>query len=150
MREILSLDDLHALAGQELGVSRFFAITQERISTFADATDDHQWIHVDQERCRSSPFGATIAHGFLTLSMLPAMLADVVVMPNAKMVLNYGVNKVRFPAPLPSGSRVCGRIVLREVSERKGGGLMLLDVAVEREDDGKPICAAEFLLLYLP
>jgi acyl dehydratase len=147
MREIASLADLEALVGTELGVSRWFEIAQQRIDNFADATDDHQWIHVDPARARQeTPFGGTIGHGFLTLSLLPAMIEDTFAMIDVKLVLNYGLNKVRFPAPVPAGSRVRGRIALAAVDRVEGGAQLLLSVTVEREGGGKPACVAEFLL----
>jgi acyl dehydratase len=151
MREIASLDELKSLVGSELGVSRWFEVSQQRIGTFADATDDHQWIHVDPERARDgSPFGGTVAHGFLTLSLLPAMFEDAVAMTDVTMALNYGLNKVRFPAPVASGSRVRGRIVLAALDEFEGGAQLQLNVSVEREEGGKPACVAQFLVRRYP
>jgi acyl dehydratase len=151
MREIASLAELKALAGSDIGVSRWFEMGQQRIATFADATDDHQWIHVDPVRARAeSPFGGAVAHGFLTLSLLPAMFEDAVRMLDVKMALNYGLNKVRFPAPVAAGSRVRGRIVLAEVEDVEGGAQLRLDVTVEREGGGKPACVAEFLVRRYP
>jgi acyl dehydratase len=133
--------------GTELGRSRWFEVGQDRIATFAEATDDHQWIHVDPQRAaRESPFGTTVAHGFLTLSLLPTMLADVLVMVDAKLVVNYGLNKVRFPAPVPAGSRVRATIVLAALDEDAGASQLTLDVTVEREGGSKPVCVAEFLV----
>jgi acyl dehydratase len=147
LHEVTGLADLRALVGTELGRSRWFEIGQERIATFADATDDHQWIHVDPARAaRESPFGSTVAHGFLTLSLLPSMLADVLVMVDAKLVVNYGLNKVRFPAPVPAGSRVRAAIVLAALEEEGGSSQLTLDVTVEREGGTKPVCVAEFLV----
>jgi acyl dehydratase len=147
LHEVTGLDALQALVGTELGRSRWFEIGQERIATFADATDDHQWIHVDPERAaRESPFRATVAHGFLTLSLLPSMLADVLVMVDAKLVVNYGLNKVRFPAPVPAGSRVRAAIVLAALEQEAGSCQLTLDVTVEREGSAKPVCVAEFLV----
>ncbi|SDD14712.1 Acyl dehydratase [Massilia sp. PDC64] len=147
LHEVTGLDALRALVGTELGRSRWFEVGQERIATFADATDDHQWIHIDPERAaRESPFGGTVAHGFLTLSLLPSMLADVLVMADAKLVVNYGLNKVRFPAPVPAGSRVRAAIVLAALVEENGSSQLTLDVTVEREGGTKPVCVAEFLV----
>ena len=138
---------LRARVGTELGRSRWVDVTQARIATFADATDDHQWIHVDEARAaRESPFGTTVAHGFLTLSLLPSMVADVLDLTDAKLVVNYGLNKVRFPAPLPSGSRVRAVIVLAALDEEGGAAQLTLDVTVEREGGTKPVCVAEFLV----
>jgi acyl dehydratase len=147
LHEVTGLDALKALVGTELGRSRWFEVGQDRIATFADATDDHQWIHIDPERAaRESPFGTTVAHGFLTLSLLPSMLADVLVMVDAKLVVNYGLNKVRFPAPVPAGSRVRAAIVLAALDEEAGSSQLTLDVTVEREGGTKPVCVAEFLV----
>ena len=147
LHEVRGLDALKALVGTELGRSRWFEVGQDRIATFADATDDHQWIHVDPDRsARESPFGTTVAHGFLTLSLLPSMLADVLVMVDAKLVVNYGLNKVRFPAPVPAGSRVRGAIVLAALDEEAGSSQLTLAVTVEREGGTKPVCVAEFLV----
>jgi acyl dehydratase len=147
LHEVTGLDALRALVGTELGRSRWFEIDQDRIATFADATDDHQWIHIDPERAaRESPFGGTVAHGFLTLSLLPSMLSDVLAMVDAKLVVNYGLNKVRFPAPVPAGSRVRAAIVLAAVEDERGSSQLTLDVTVEREGGTKPVCVAEFLV----
>ncbi|WP_322401966.1 MaoC family dehydratase [Massilia luteola] len=147
LHEVRGLDALKVLVGTELGRSRWFEVGQDRIATFADATDDHQWIHVDPDRsARESPFGTTVAHGFLTLSLLPSMLADVLVMVDAKLVVNYGLNKVRFPAPVPAGSRVRGSIVLAALDEEAGSSQLTLAVTVEREGGTKPVCVAEFLV----
>ncbi len=147
LHEVTGLDALRALVGTELGRSRWFEIGQDRIATFADATDDHQWIHIDPERAaRESPFRGTVAHGFLTLSLLPSMLSDVLVMVDAKLVVNYGLNKVRFPAPVPAGSRVRAAIVLAALEDENGSSQLTLDVTVEREGGTKPVCVAEFLV----
>jgi len=147
LHEVEGLAALRALVGSELGRSRWFEVDQARIATFADATDDHQWIHIDPERCaRESPFGTTVAHGFLTLSLLPSMLADVLAMVDAKLVVNYGLNKVRFPSPVPAGSRVRAAIVLAALEEEAGAVQLTLDVTVEREGATKPVCVAEFLV----
>jgi acyl dehydratase len=146
MLEVADLAALKALAGTEIGVSRWFELTQQRIDMFADATDDHQWIHVDPERARrDSPYHATVAHGFLTLSLLPAMLADVLVMRDVKLALNYGLNRVRFPAPVPAGGRVRGRVALRSVEEIAGGAQLVWDVTVEAQGGVKPVCVAQFV-----
>jgi acyl dehydratase len=147
LHEVTGLDALRGLVGTELGRSRWFEIGQDRIATFADATDDHQWIHIDPARAaRESPFGGTVAHGFLTLSLLPSMLSDVLVMADAKLVVNYGLNKVRFPAPVPAGSRVRAAIVLAALEDEHGSSQLTLDVTVEREGGTKPVCVAEFLV----
>ena len=139
---------LAQLAGAEVAVSSWFAVGQERIDAFAEATEDRQWIHVDPERCaRESPFGAPVAHGFLTLSLLPAMLESALVIEGMRMGLNYGLNRVRFPAPLPSGSRVRGRWLLAACEPIEGGVQLTWSVTIEPEGEGaKPVCAAEFLV----
>lgn len=149
MPRLLRFEELPALAGQEVAVSAWFEVGQERIDAFAEATDDRQWIHVDPERCaRESPFGAPVAHGFLSLSLLPAMLESALEIEGMRMGLNYGLNKVRFPAPLPAGSRVRGRWTLAAAEPVAGGLQLCWEVQVEREGahDGRPVCAAEFLV----
>lgn len=148
MREIPTLAALKALIGQEVAVSAWFGIPQARIDQFAEATDDHQWIHVDRERAvRESPYGDTVAHGFLTLALLPAMLASALRMADMKMGVNYGLNRVRFPRPVPVNSRVRGRLTLSSVEDLPDGGAQLTwDIVVEREGSDKPVCVAEFLM----
>lgn len=146
MRSIASMEELKSLLGQEVAVTDWFSVSQERINLFAEATGDHQWIHLDAERARKeSPFGTTIAHGFLTLSLLPMILQSAVSMPASKMSVNYGLNKVRFPSPVPSGSRVRGRITLQEVGGIEGGYQIGWLVTVEREGGDKPVCVAELI-----
>jgi acyl dehydratase len=145
--ETHSLDELKALSGAEIGVSRWFDMPQQRIDTFADATDDHQWIHIDPERAKAeSPFHGTVAHGFLTLSLLPAMLDSVLRMRDVRLAVNYGLNKVRFPAPVPAGSRVRARVALAGIEEEKSGVQLTFEVTVECEGQAKPVCVAEFLI----
>lgn len=148
MRDIPTLAALTALVGQEVAVSLWFGIPQSRIDLFAEATDDDQWIHVDGARARAeSPFGDTVAHGFLTLSLLPAMLASALSMTDMKMGLNYGLNRVRFPGPVPVNSRVRGRFTLASVQDLPDGGAQLVwEVVIEREGSDKPVCVAEFLM----
>ncbi|MBC7573830.1 MAG: MaoC family dehydratase [Herminiimonas sp.] len=144
MREIASLDELKGLVGQEVAVSDWIEITQDRINRFADATGDHQWIHLDAERARrESPYGTTIAHGFLTLSLLPMFLERSLVMRDVKMGVNYGTNKVRFPAPVPVGSRLRARIALLSVEDITGGAQVVWLVTMEREGSDKPVCVVE-------
>lgn len=146
MRNIASMEELKGLLGQEVAVTDWFSVSQERINLFAEATGDHQWIHLDTERARKeSPFGTTIAHGFLTLSLLPMILQSAVSMPASKMSVNYGLNKVRFPSPVPSGSRVRGRITLQEMGDIEGGYQIGWLVTVECEGGDKPVCVAELL-----
>ena len=147
MREFATLDDLRACVGEEVAVSDWVDVSQQRIALFADATDDHQWIHTDAARAAAeSPFGGTVAHGFLTLSLLPALLTRALHMVDMKMGLNYGLNKVRFPAPVPSGSRVRARITLASIEEVAGGAQLEWQMTVEREGGDKPVCIAEFLM----
>ena len=144
MREIASLAALKELIGQEVAVSKWIEITQERVNQFAEATGDRQWIHTDVERSRKeSPFGGTVAHGFLTLSLLPKLMESAIVMPDVKMGVNYGLNKVRFPAPVPVGSRLRARIKLLTVDDIPGGAQVSWEVTMEREGSDKPVCVAE-------
>ena len=144
MRVIASLDELKALVGQEVAVSDWTEITQERVDQFAHATGDLQWIHIDVERAaKESPFGGTVAHGFLTLSLLPKLMADAISMPDVKMAVNYGLNKVRFPAPVPVGSRLRARLTLVAVEDITGGAQVTWLVTTEREGSDKPVCVAE-------
>src|SRR5215203_4393796 len=143
MRSFHTIAELQALVGQEIGVSDWINVTQERIQLFAEATNDHQWIHLDAERARAGPFGTTIAHGFLTLSLLPEMAASAFEVHEARMGVNYGLNKVRFPAPVPSGSRVRGRFTLIAYEPLDGGAQLTTQVTMEREGADKPVCIAE-------
>jgi acyl dehydratase len=144
MREIASLVELKALVGQEVAVSDWVEISQERVNQFAEATGDHQWIHLDVERCkRESPFGGPIAHGYLTLSLLPMLMQNSVHMSDVRMGVNYGLNKVRFPSPVPVGSRVRSRTTVVSVEDIEGGAQVTWLVTVEREGGDKPVCVAE-------
>lgn len=144
MRVIASLAELKQLVGQEVATSDWVDITQERVNQFAEATGDLQWIHIDVERSRKeSPYGTTIAHGFLTLSLLPLLMANAISMPDVKMGVNYGLNKVRFPAPVPVGSRVRAHMLLQAVEDIAGGAQMTWQVTIEREGSEKPVCVAE-------
>jgi acyl dehydratase len=137
---------LGELVGIELGPSSWIDVTQERVDAFAAATGDLQWIHVDPERAADGPFGTTIAHGFLTLSLCVPMLYEV--LPPARgMVVNYGVNRVRFPAPVPSGARIRGRLLVREVEVTMHGERVTIEAVVECEGADKPVCVAELLVL---
>jgi acyl dehydratase len=138
-----SLDELKAAIGTEVGVSDWFEVSQERINTFADATDDHQWIHIDPERAAQGPFGTTIAHGYLTLSLLPVLAQGVTTVNGVRMGVNYGLNKVRFPAPVPAGSRVRAHFELLSVEDIEGGAQLVSRVTVERDGGEKPVCVAE-------
>ncbi|HEY8609416.1 MAG TPA: MaoC family dehydratase [Noviherbaspirillum sp.] len=144
MRQIASVEELRSLVGQEVAVTEWFDVSQERVNLFAEATGDHQWIHLDVERCKAeSPYRTTIAHGFLTLSLLPVLMQQAVSMPPSKLSVNYGLNKVRFPAPVPVGSRVRARVVPLEVEDIPGGYQMTWKVTIEREGGDKPVCIAE-------
>jgi acyl dehydratase len=144
MREIASLAELKALVGQEVAVSDWVQISQERVNQFAEATGDYQWIHLDVERCkRESPFGAPIAHGYLTLSLLPMLMQNSLRMTDVRMGVNYGMNKVRFPAPVPVGSKVRSRTTVLSVEDIEGGAQVTWLVTVEREGGDKPVCVAE-------
>lgn len=144
MREIASLEELKGLIGQEVAVSDWVEINQDRINMFAEATGDHQWIHLDAERCRKeSPYGGTIAHGFLTLSLLPMLLQSAMRMTDVKMGVNYGLNKVRFSAPVPVDSKLRARMTLLSVEDIPGGAQVVWSVTIEREGGDKPVCVAE-------
>jgi acyl dehydratase len=135
--------------GAEFGPSSWIDVPQEKIQAFADATGDHQFIHVDPERAAQTPFGGTIAHGYLTLSLLPAMSYEVI--PHEEgdgMGLNYGLNRVRFPAPVPSGSRVRGSFVVGSVDEQDWGRQVTMTATVERDGGDKPVCVAEVVFRY--
>jgi acyl dehydratase len=144
MKVFERLAELKPLVGQEFAVSDWFPVSQERIDKFAEATGDHQWIHVDAERAAAGPFGATIAHGFLTLSMLPLFLETAVDIRDVKMGVNYGLNRVRFTAPVPVGSELRARIRLLAFDELADGGVqMTTEVTIERKGGDKPVCVAE-------
>ena len=146
-RVLATLDALQAAVGEEVAVSRWFDIGQGRITAFADVTDDHQWIHLDADRAgRDSPYGGTVAHGFLTLALLPAMLASCVSLGEARLTVNYGVNKVRFPAAVPSGSRIRGRFGIAAVEPLADCVQVVWHVTMESEAGGKPVCVAEFVM----
>ena len=143
MRTFAKLADLQPLVGEHIADSDWIEVTQERIQLFADATNDHQWIHVDVERAKAGPFGAPIAHGFMTFSLLPEMGASAMEVLDARMGVNYGLNRVRFPAPVPAGSRVRGRFKLLKYEAIEGGAQLTFEVLMEREGSDKPVCVAE-------
>ncbi len=145
MKVFEKLADLQGLVGQELGVSDWVTIDQERINLFAQATGDHQWIHVDPERAKDGPFGCTIAHGFLTLSLLPELNAQAFTVSDTRMGVNYGLNKVRFTSPVPVNSRVRGRFKLVAYEPIEGGAQVTTEATIEREGSAKPACVAETL-----
>ena len=134
--------------GAEFGPSSWVEVSQARIDAFAEATGDHQWIHVDRERAAAGPFGTTIGHGYLTLSLLPAMSYEVVPKQEGGMGINYGLNRVRFPAPVPSGSRVRGTFRVDSVDAFDGGFQATMTATIEREGGDKPVCVAEVVFRY--
>jgi acyl dehydratase len=150
MRTFTTLEEVSAAVGEELGTSEWLEITQERVDQFADATGDHQWIHVDVERAKEGPFGGTIAHGYLTLSLAPHLGETVFALDTPGAKLNYGVNKVRFPAPVPVGSRVRSTISIADVTDLPAGKQLTLKHVIEIENLDKPACVAETVVLLLP
>jgi acyl dehydratase len=143
------VEELTGRLGEEIGIGEWVQISQDRINGFAEATGDHQWIHVDEDKAKTGPFGSTIAHGFLTLSLIPAIAPSVDV-PRVRMAVNYGLDRVRFITPVPVGSRVRAHSVLRDVSEVPGGVQVKTEVTIELEGSEKPACVAETLArLYL-
>ena len=151
MRDIASLAELKTLVGTEVARSDWIDITQQRIDAFADATLDKQWIHVDVERCaRESPFGVPVAHGFLTLALLPAMFENALRMVDVTLALNYGLDKVRFPAPVPVNSRLRARLTLASVDAIEGGAQLVWSVVVECEGSSRPVCVAQFVMRRYP
>ncbi|GAY08771.1 MaoC family dehydratase [Pseudonocardia sp. N23] len=145
MRVFNGVDELRAAVGETIGESGWFTVDQSRIDGFADATDDHQWIHVDVDKAAKGPFGTTIAHGFLTLSLLPSLLKDVYSVEGTKMGVNYGLNRVRFTSPVPVGSKVRGVVELAEVGDVEGGVQITTKVTVEIEGSARPALVAEWL-----
>ena len=139
------LQDLRGLVGETLGASDWIVVDQPRIDLFAQATGDHQWIHVDPARAAAGPYGTTIAHGFLTLSLLPEMFASAFAVADTRMGVNYGLNRVRFPAPVPAGSRLRGHFRLLAYEPIEGGAQLTMEVTMEREGSDKPVCVAESL-----
>ncbi len=149
MTTTTTMAEVSGLVGRELGTSEWFEVTQDRVDTFADATGDHQWIHVDVERAKAeSPFGGPIAHGYLTLSLLVPLFAEVLVVTDTAMGVNYGLNKVRFPSPVPVGSRVRLTATLKDVEQVTGGLQLTFSAVIEREGSEKPACIAEPVYRY--
>ena len=147
MRRFTSVEDMESEVGKEVAVSDWLVLTQERVQQFSEATDDPHWIHVDVERAkRESPFGGTVAHGFLTLSLLPKFIEQVIDMPPGKMSINYGLNKVRFPAPMPVGRKIRGRFTLLSIERIEGGVQSIWQVTMECDGGDKPVCVAESVL----
>ena len=149
MRTISGLEEMRGLVGQELGVSDWHPVTQEEIDLFARATHDHQWIHVDPERCRrESPFGGPIAHGYYTLSLAPHLLAQILRVDGVRMGVNYGLNKMRLPSPLPVGAKVRARATLDGYEAIAGGASATIGLSFEVEGQAKPTCVAEVIYRY--
>ena len=149
-RVIETLDALREYVGKEIGASEWMAVTQERINQFAEATDDSQWIHVDSDRAkRESPFGVTIAHGFLTLSLISRLVKDVIqISGGTRLTINYGLNRVRFPSPVREGSKIRGRFTLVSLQDRGEAQEAVFGVSVECEGNEKPCCVAEWVVRY--
>ena len=145
---VKDIDEFHALKGTHLGYSDWHAIEQERVNQFADATGDHQWIHVDPDRAKDGPFGGPIAHGYLTLSLAPVLLHEVLEVHGMKFGVNYGCNKVRFPAPVRVGAKLRLGASVAEVEDVKGGVQVLLDLTFEAEGSDKPTCVAQVVYRY--
>jgi acyl dehydratase len=144
-----TLDELTALVGRDLGTSAWLDVDQGRIDTFADATDDHQWIHVDPARAAAGPFGATIAHGYLTLALLIPLWSELLDVREVTTKVNYGLGKVRFPAPVPAGSKVRLRARLAAVDPIPGGAQLTVDAVIERDGSAKPVCIAQPVFRFL-
>ena len=147
MRVFADFDELRAAVGSRVGVGEWITVQQSQVDAFADATGDHQWIHVDQERAAAGPFGGTIAHGFLTLSLLPQLLAAVYRIDAGRMGVNYGLNRVRFTAPVPVGSQVRGQVELLEVADVAGGVQVTTKVTVQIAGSERPALVAEWITL---
>ena len=150
MRIFADLDELTAAKGEHLGTGEWLEVTQDRIDQFADATGDHQWIHVDAEKAKAGPFGTTIAHGFLTLSLLPLLGRGIYRVEGIAMGINYGLDKVRFPSVVPVGSRVRSSSELLDVVDKPQGKQATVRVTVEIEGNDKPACVAETIVLFVP
>lgn len=147
MKTFATVADLQADLGKEVAISEWMTMAQERVNLFAEATDDPQWIHIDVERAkRESPFGGTIAHGYLTLSLIPKLFESAVTLPTGKMSINYGLNKVRFPSPVRAGSRLRGRFKLLDVEQLDGCMQSIWQMTLECEGLDKPVCVAESVL----
>ena len=149
MRTITGLDELKQATGEELGVSAWHEVTQKDIDAFADATGDHQWIHVDPERAKDGPFGTTIAHGYLTLSLVNTFLPDLLQVTTFSAGVNYGTDKTRFPAPVPVGSRIRGTGTITKAEEVKGGVQVTVTVTVEIEGGDRPACVVDTISRFL-
>ncbi|SDL14061.1 MaoC family dehydratase [Nonomuraea jiangxiensis] len=150
MRTFANVQELKAAVGETLGPTEWRIVTQEQVNLFADATSDHQWIHVDVERAKEGPFGGTIAHGYLSLSLLPSFMFEMVQVQGIAMGVNFGLNKVRFPRPVPVGSRIRATAELNDVKGTPAGFLSNLKMTIEIEGEKRPACIAETLILYVP
>jgi acyl dehydratase len=150
MRVFENVGEVFTAKGEPLGTSAWLTVTQQRIDTFAEATGDHQWIHVDVERAKEGPFGTTIAHGYLTLSLIPVLAAELFTVRNVRMGINYGTEKVRFPAPVPAGARIRDSAVLVDVVETAAGVRLTVRHTIEIEGLAKPGCVADTLSLVVP
>ena len=149
MTTIAHPKDLLTMIGEDLGTSAWCDVSQERINLFADATDDHQWIHVDVDRAKEGPFGGPIAHGYLTLSLLIPLWSEILVIEDLDLAVNYGLNKVRFPAPVPAGSRVQVSATLADAEEVGGNGIQAtIDTVMRVEGADKPVCIAQMVHRY--
>jgi acyl dehydratase len=146
MKTITGLEELKQAEGQVLGTSDWYEVTQADVNAFADVTGDHQWIHVDVERAKETPFGGTIAHGYFTLSLIPMLSRQVFGMEGFTFALNYGLNRVRFPSPMPVGGKVRCTVKVAEVQEIPGGAQTMMEMTLEREGGEKPVCVAETLV----
>jgi acyl dehydratase len=149
MRTFTTVEEIESAIGEEVGVTDWIEIDQERVDTFAKATDDFQWIHVDQERAASGPFGGTIAHGYLTLSLIPWLGSQIFTLDTPGAKLNYGVNKVRFPNPVKVGARIRARAKVNAVSEMPAGRQLTMGFTIEIDGEDKPACVAETVVLLL-
>jgi acyl dehydratase len=146
---VVSIDEVKTLIGREIGITDYFPVTQERIDRFADAIEDRQWIHTDVARARAeSPFGGTIAHGFLTLSLIGHLSRELIEVTGVRFRVNYGLDRVRFPGALPAGQRIRVRLLVLAVDDIKGGVQVKLEAIVESEGSPKPCCVAEWLIRY--
>ncbi len=145
---INGIEGVKEQAGNHLGYSGWHEVTQEQVNTFADATGDHQWIHVDVERAKQGPFGGPIAHGYLTLSLGPLLIPQIVRVEGVALTVNYGLNRVRFPAPVPVGSKVRAGVALAEAEDIAGGVQVTMDVTYEIEGGDKPACVAQIVFRY--
>lgn len=148
-RVINGVSELEQLVGQELGASEWIQVDQDRVNLFADATGDHQWIHIDEEKAKNGPFGATIAHGFLTLSLLPHLGAQVTKITGMKMTINYGLNKVRFPSPVKVGSKLRDVVTLKEVTRKDSGVQVVMNHVLEIEGQDRPAAIVEAVSLLI-